>query len=283
MTGETAIDCHIHIIGDGQTYPLDPKRRYTPAPASVEDYWAALADTPVSRAVIVQPSFYGTDNSCLIDALRAMGDRARGVAVLDPGQIDDRMLEDLHSAGIRGLRLNMLSVRSGERPLEESLGEVDAALAGSGWHIQVFCDPGSYAFLAEQQRKLSCALVLDHFGFLAPGAAADERAGLLRLIGDGAWIKLSGVDRLTRGADAGWFRDLASEIADTAPRRIVWGSDWPHTPLHTDATMDAGVPSPPRSPGTAQLFRSAESWFEDASARRRFLWENPAALYDFPI
>jgi predicted TIM-barrel fold metal-dependent hydrolase len=84
MTREEAIDCHIHIIGDERTYPLDPKRRYTPAPASAEEYWAALADTPVSRTVIVQPSFYGTDNTCLVDALQAMGDRARGVAVLDP-------------------------------------------------------------------------------------------------------------------------------------------------------------------------------------------------------
>lgn len=283
MTGEAAIDCHIHIIGDGQTYPLDPKRRYTPAPASVEDYWAAMADTPVSRAVIVQPSFYGTDNSCLVDALRAMGGRARGVAVLDPEQVEDRVLQDLHEVGVRGLRLNMLSIRSGVRPLEQSLGAVDAALAGSGWHIQVFCDPSSYAFLAERQQTLACPLVLDHFGFLAPGSMPAERAGLLRLIAGGAWIKLSGADRLTQGGDADWFRDLANEIADIAPGRIVWGSDWPHTPLHTDATVDAMTPARPREPGTTRLFRAAESWLGDAAARRRFFLENPAALYDFPI
>ncbi|WP_193179657.1 amidohydrolase family protein [Nisaea sediminum] len=282
MTREEAIDCHIHIIGGAETYPFDPKRRYTQAPASVEDYWAALADTPVSRTVVVQPSFYGTDNSCMVDALRAMGGRARGVAVLDPEQIADRSLQDLHEAGVRGLRLNMLSVRSGVRPLEQSLREVDAALAGSGWHIQVFCDPSSYAFLAEQQAKLSSYLVLDHFGFLAPGAAPDERAGLLRLIEDGAWIKLSGVDRLTRGGDASWFRDLANEIADIGADRIVWGSDWPHTPLHTDEAVDAWALSPPRNPGTAGLFRAAELWFQDRAVRRRFLLENPVALYDFP-
>lgn len=283
MSLEQAIDCHIHIIGDTESYPLDPKRRYTPAPASVEDYWAAVADTPVSRTVIVQPSFYGTDNSCLVDALAAMGERARGVAVLDPEEIEDRKLNDLHEAGVRGLRLNMLSVRSGVRPLEEALGEVDAALAGSGWHIQVFCNPASYRFLEEQQRKLASALVLDHFGFLAPAAAPDERAELLRLIEGGAWIKLSGLDRLTRGEDAGWFRDLANDIADIGPDRIVWGSDWPHTPLHTDKTVEPGTLSPPRAPGTTRLFRTAESWFEDAAVRSRFFLQNPAALYDFPI
>lgn len=283
MTLGAAIDCHIHIIGSAERYPLDPKRRYTPAPASAAQYWAALEGTPVSRTVIVQPSFYGTDNSCLVDALEEMGERARGVAVLEPADLDDRMLQDLHASGVRGLRLNTLSIRTGVRPLEESLAELDAALAGSGWHIQVFCAPRDFEFLTRQQPKLSAALVLDHFGFLAPGAPGQERDALLRLVGDGAWIKLSGTDRLTRGGDAEWFADLANEIAEAAPDRILWGSDWPHTPLHSAVTPELAVPVQSRDPGTAGLFRTASSWFGDAAIRRKFFRDNPASLYDFPI
>ncbi|UUX50663.1 amidohydrolase family protein [Nisaea acidiphila] len=283
MTLAAAIDCHMHIFGSAEAYPFDPERRYAPAPAEAERYWTSLAGTPVCRAVIVQPSVYGTDNSCLLDALASMSGRARGVAVLQPEDLDDAVLAGLHASGVRGLRLNTLSNPTGGRPLEETLVEIDAALAGSGWHIQVFCAPRDFDFLTKQQQNLSGALVLDHFGFLPPDSRESERAALLRLVGEGAWIKLSGTDRLTRGNDAAWFADLANEIAEVASDRILWGSDWPHTPLHTDPLPDPAESVPSRDVDTGGLFHAAKTWFPDAGIARKCFLENPAWLYDFPI
>lgn len=283
MSQDTAIDCHIHIVGSADTYPLDAKRRYTPAPASTDAYWQAVSETPVSRTVVVQPSFYGTDNTCLLDALRVFGPRARGVAVMDIAELDDRVLQDFQTAGVRGLRLNVLSSRTGATPLAETLGQVDAALRGSGWHIQVLCDPTDFDFLCRQQESMAADLVLDHFGFLRPDGTEEERAGLLRLVGAGAWVKLSGTDRLTRGKDTDWFQVLANEIAALAPDRVVWGSDWPHTPLHGAVSPERVEPVPPRPVNTAGLFQTAESWFEDPTMRRRLFRDNPERLYDFRI
>lgn len=281
MSPDAAIDCHLHIIGAPAQYPLDPKRRYTPAEASAPDYWKAVANTAVGRIVIVQPSFYGTDNSCLVDALREAGGRARGVAVLDASDMTDGALQILHEAGVRGIRINTLSNRSGARPLADALGDIGDALKGSGWHIQVLCDPQDFALLTEIQDKRALPLVLDHFGFLTPNASPDDRAGLLRLVDGGAWIKLSGTDRLGSAQSGPWFRDLATEIGARAPDRIVWGSDWPHTPLHSDVTLSAAVTVPSRKIDTVALFRTAAGWFEDADLRRRFLSGNASALYDF--
>jgi predicted TIM-barrel fold metal-dependent hydrolase len=133
-----AVDCHIHIVAHQSELSLAEHRSYTTPPARVEDYWAAMSGTDVGRVVLVQPSCYGKDNSCLIGALGAFGDRARGVAVVDPENLDDQLFSDLHDRGVRGVRVNLLSVRDQARPMEKVLPEIDAALSSSNWHIQVF-------------------------------------------------------------------------------------------------------------------------------------------------
>ena len=98
-----ACDCHVHVFGDPQRFPLVPNRVYTPEQASVAELRALLGTLSLDRVVLVQPSVYGTDNSCQIDAIRELGARARGVAVID-SNTTDAALDEMARAGIRGIR-----------------------------------------------------------------------------------------------------------------------------------------------------------------------------------
>ncbi|HJS39029.1 MAG TPA: amidohydrolase family protein [Burkholderiales bacterium] len=101
-----ACDCHIHVFGPFARYPLDPARKYTPGEATLEEYLKVARTLGTGRVVLVQPSVYGTDSSCQLDALRQLGERARGVAVIDEATSDAQLLE-LNGAGFEGARLNL--------------------------------------------------------------------------------------------------------------------------------------------------------------------------------
>ena len=99
-------DCHVHVFGDPKKYPFFAGRTYTPETASVEELRQLLSSLRLERVVVVQPSVYGTDNSCTLDGMRALGDRARGVAVIDD-KTTDAALDAMGKVGIRGIRLNL--------------------------------------------------------------------------------------------------------------------------------------------------------------------------------
>ena len=107
-----ACDCHVHVIGPKARFPLSPMRRYTPMDAPVRELAAMLGRLGLERVVLVQPSFYATDNACMIDAMARLP-AARGVAVLAP-QTSPATLDALHEQGVRGLRVNIAT--SGTAP-----------------------------------------------------------------------------------------------------------------------------------------------------------------------
>jgi len=100
-------DTHAHVIGDPREYPLASRRGYTPAPASLDDYLAMLDRHGIARGVLVQPSVYGHDHRCLLDALARAGGRLRGIAVPSP-DATAQDLEDMHEHGVRGVRCNLI-------------------------------------------------------------------------------------------------------------------------------------------------------------------------------
>ncbi|MBT3766061.1 MAG: amidohydrolase family protein [Rhodospirillaceae bacterium] len=278
-----AADCHIHIVADQSEFPLAEHRSYTIPPARVETYWATMSETDVGRVVVVQPSCYGKDNRCLLDALESFGDRARGVAVVDPENLDDQLLSDLHDNGVRGVRVNLLSVRDQARPMETVLPEIDAALAGSNWHIQVFCAAETLPALAKLQEKVQAPLVIDHFGFVRPENLERDFPNLFRLLENGAWVKLSGTDRVANGPDSPGLGDLARKIFAAFPDNAVWGSDWPHTPMHSGGSVSDDVVLPYREIDTAGFFKGASEWFPEGSDCHKLFVSNPARLYDWPM
>ncbi len=159
-----ACDCHTHVFGPAEKFPFSSKRLYTPGDASIDDLESLHRALHIDRVVVVHPSPYGADNACTVDAVRKLGNRARGVAVIDD-TVSARALADMHAAGIRGVRVNL-----------ESYGESNPAVAGRhlqqaaervaplGWHVQTYTNLGILAALHDTILALPTTLVVDHFG-----------------------------------------------------------------------------------------------------------------------
>jgi 2-pyrone-4,6-dicarboxylate lactonase len=279
-----ACDCHVHVVGPKRRYPLIPRRSYTPMDAPVEELHAMLGRLGLDRVVIVQPSFYGTDNACTLAAVAALGHRARAVAVL-ADDIAPAELDDLHWRGVRGLRLNILT--AGGAPAEvvrERMQRAARLCARNGWHVQLFISADMIMPLAPMVRELPVAVVIDHFGFIRPGDFGLPTADcLLGLVASGqVWVKLSGSDRLTDDTRVPTMAPLARRLAEANPERLVWGSDWPHTPMHRGKPAEGDdTEQPYRDVDTARLLQLVPAWFEDMRLQEQVLVTNPARLYGF--
>lgn len=263
-----AWDCHAHIFGPTDIYPPHPNRSYDPAPASLEAYRNMLATLGVERAVIVQPSIYGTDNRCTADALRASDGAWRGVAVIDAG-MSSRELRELHALGFRGVRFNLLFL--GGTDLDQ-LEIVARKIAPLGWHVQLLLDGQDLPALAPRLRRLPTPYVIDHMGHFpaAEGPASAPMEQLLSLLAsERCWVKLSGPYRLV--ADEHPYAgtsEIARTLVEHAPHRLVWGSDWPHPSIRQSI------------PDDGRLFELLGEWAPDGEIRRRVLVDNPRLLYD---
>ncbi|OWT55738.1 amidohydrolase [Candidimonas nitroreducens] len=276
-----ACDCHVHVVGAAGRYPMDPDRPYTPAPAGVQDLRAHLARLSLERAVIVQPSVYGTDNRCLLDALREMDGAARGIAVV-ADDADDRTLERLAAAGVAGVRLNLESTGRGDPDaVRGSLAKWSPRLAGLDWHVQIYASFQTMAAALDGLDALRVPLVLDHFAMVPAGTPAGD-AGLARLLAwlrDGRlYVKLSGAYRLP-GAAGHAARELAGMFIAANPDRILWASDWPHT--NRDPGKERTQVSAYRRVDPAGLFAEIHDWLPGEALLRKVLVDNPAALYRF--
>jgi predicted TIM-barrel fold metal-dependent hydrolase len=262
-------DTHIHVFGEAAQYPLDPRRNYTPVPATLAQYREVMGACGIERAVLVQPSVYGTDNRSLLEGLREGGEAFRGIAVVEP-TIADAELEAMHGLGVRGVRLNV--VNPAVLGIDDALA-LAARTARLGWHLQVHVnlrDAGGAALLESIAARCPAPLVIDHMGRADPALPAPPV--LLRLLEGGTtWVKLSAAYRLSR-LGAPHYEDvlpLVRALVAANPDRLLWASDWPHSEL-----FDA----PPQD---AELVDIVSAWLPDAALRRRVCVDNPARLYGY--
>lgn len=279
-----ACDCHTHVFGPAENYPYAADRQYTPGEASVSDLLALHRHLGIDRVVIVHPSPYGSDNSCTVDALRELGERSRGVAVIDEGTTDAD-LSVMHDAGVRGVRIN-LETGGIHDPVhaEKQLKWANARVAPLGWHLQIFTNLAMIASLRDVINSLSVPLVVDHFGRVQAslGTRQPHFDVLLDLVGGGGvWVKLSAPQRISSAPDCADAGAIARALIKANPDRMVWGSDWPHP---------GGRAGVPRAVDQIELFnpindgralnRMAE-WAGNDTILHKILVGNPAILYDF--
>jgi predicted TIM-barrel fold metal-dependent hydrolase len=275
-----ACDCHVHVF-DPSHFPYASERVYTPPQASVADLRDLQAALHFDRVVIVQPSVYGTDNSCTLDAVRQLGARARGVAVIDQST-SAAALDAMASAGVRGVRLNFETAgETNPDAIRRGLAAVADQVRSRGWHVQLNTSLPVIAALHGDFAALAFPLVLDHFA-RAKAALGPSQPGfdaLLDLVKSGrAYVKISAAYRTSQKAPD--FPDtlaLAQALVAANPDRVVWGSNWPHPGRGATRTDIA----PPYLNDDGLLLNQLPKWVPDAATRKKILVDNPARLYGF--
>jgi predicted TIM-barrel fold metal-dependent hydrolase len=267
-----AIDCHAHVFGPQSKYAYSPARGYTPPDAALATYLAVLGVLGIDRAVLTQPSVYGTDNSALLDALAQHPERLLGVVAVD-ASISDRELADLNDKGARGVRVNLAD--KGGNPFD-SMADVrrfSERLKPLGWHLELLIHVNDFADLRATFTGFPVDIVVGHLGYMkAPNTIEDPGfQDFLDLVRDGnCWVKLTATYRIT-GAENPPYPDVipvAQALIEANPDRMIWGTDWPH-PIHY-----RGMPN------DAYLLDQLLDWTDRATIGK-ILVDNPAQLFRF--
>ncbi len=262
-----ACDTHMHIYD--KRFPKAATAKIEAPDASIADYLKMRARLGIERTVVVQPSTYGKDNRCTLEAMAAIGPSAHGVAVVDE-TVSDAELARLTKIGIRGIRFFML----GGAPLPwEILETMASRVAPFGWHVQLQLDGRDLPDREALLNRLAATLVIDHVGkFLEP--VTPDHPGfrtLLRLVDRGAWVKLSAPYETSKIGPPHYddVGRLAKLLVKATPERMVWARNWPHpTP---------GV----QVPDDAWMLDMLLDWVPDEGTRNWVLVDNPARLYGF--
>ena len=262
-----ACDTHMHIYDT--RYVAASSAVLRPPDATVSDYRRVQQSLGLQRVVVVQPTTYGLDNACTLDAVAEIGDEARAVVVVDD-RVSSSELDLLTLLGARGARFFMLP--GGAVPWE-IMHAVAERIAPHGWHIQLQMNGRDLVDRIDALLALPTPLVVDHVGrYMPPVAPDDERFGdLLRLIDTGrCWVKLSAPYESAPDPTHEYaaMSRLVQALIDHAPERMLWATNWPH-------------PGQSAPPSLDRLGRLAIQWMPDASIRQRILVDNPAELYGF--
>ena len=278
-----ACDTHTHIFGDPARFPLASSRVYTPEQASIAEMRSLHKALHTGRVVIVNPSIYGTDNSCSLDAMKQLGPGARGVAVIDE-KTPDAALDQMYGQGMRAIRINLET--AGQSDPELARQRFQAAIArvrNHKYHVQLYTRLSVIEAIKELVSAAPVPVVFDHFGG-AQGPLGVHQPGfdtLLNLVRTGkAYVKISAPYRSSALApDYPDVAPLAKALVAANPQRILWGSDWPHP---------AQIPGRPISEITplyqiddGRVLNQLPVWVPSADERKTILVENPARLFEY--
>ncbi|WP_458094563.1 amidohydrolase family protein [Roseomonas sp. WA12] len=264
-----ACDAHCHVFGPAGKFPYAPDRSYTPPDAPVEDLRRVHAAIGVERAVIVQASCHGTDNAAMIDAIGSSNGAYRGVAIVD-GTVTDQGLEELDAGGVRGVRFNFVKHLGGTQDLDVFDRVLDR-IQPLGWHVVLHLDAGDILEHADRIARIRVPFVIDHMGRVQAknGLEQEPFRRLLELMrNELAWVKICGPERVSSAGSP--FHDavpFAARLAEVAPDRTLWGTDFPHPNIAGDMPNDGDL---------VDILALA---VEDEAVRRKILIDNPSRLY----
>jgi predicted TIM-barrel fold metal-dependent hydrolase len=274
----------MHVFGPYGRFPLAAERAYNVPEAPLEEHERMKAAVGLERTVFVQASGHGMDNRAMLAALEETGVRGRGVAVVAP-QTPLAELQGMHRVGVRGLRLNLytfLGRHEGEPA--ELLRAYERLVAPLGWHLQLFCSPSTLIDLAPAIERCGVPVVIDHMGMPNAGLGVDQQVFqmLLGLVSRKAWVKIAGADRITQ--TTGRLHDaipFMRALAQAAPQRVVWGSDWPNIGFHKRQPVHDDSILPHRELDAGELLDLLSQAVPDKARRDAILVDNPQALYAF--
>ncbi len=264
-----ACDSHCHVFGPADRFPYAADRSYTPPDAPVEDLRRVHAAIGVERAVIVQASCHGTDNTAMIDAIGRSEGAYRGVAIVD-GTITEVGLEELDQGGVRGVRFNF-DKHLGGTPHLDVFDHVLDRIQPLSWHVVLHLDAGDILEHAERISRIQVPFVIDHMGRVQAknGLEQEPFRRLLQLMENPlAWVKICGPERVSSSGSP--FHDavpFARRLAEAAPDRTLWGTDFPHPNIAGDMPNDGDL---------VDILALA---VEDEAVRRKILIDNPNRLY----
>jgi predicted TIM-barrel fold metal-dependent hydrolase len=264
-----ACDAHCHVFGPGDVFPYAPDRAYTPPGAPFEALQKLHRILGLERAVIVHASCHGSDMAVTLDGIARSGGSMRGVCVVDP-EVTEKDFARLHEGGMRGVRFNFVK-HLGGMPDMAFFQRVLAQVEPLGWHVVLHLDAQDIVPLAPVISAIRIPFVIDHMARVKAKDGVDQPAfaQLQELMKNPlAWVKICGMERISStGAP---FRDalpFARALAEQAPDRVLWGTDWPHPNIAGDMPNDGDL-----------LDLLAEA-VPDEAARKRVLVDNPTRLY----
>lgn len=263
-------DCHTHIYGPWEDFPLPDNAVYCPEEAPMRALLDMHRKLGITHGVLVQAACYRTDHTALLDAIAHTEGRYKGVALLS-GSETDSQLQALYAAGVRGVRFNFMGHLAEGQDLRE-LKALAERVGSLGFHILLHGKLAQILPILDSWRNLTTTLVVDHMARPDPALDADvDGLAKLRkhLDNEHRWIKLSGIDRMMSGTDEPWSRALphARNLLAAAPDRAIWGSDWPHPNIRGDL------------PDDARLLAFIEEVCDDKQAVQAVLVHNPRRLY----
>lgn len=263
-------DTHFHVLGPQARFPYAATRKYTPPDVPLERLLALHDMLGIERGFVVHANTHGFDNSVDLDAVARSGGRYCAVVRLD-GSVTPGAAARLHADGARGVRFAFNPEHGGSLDLA-AFGHVVKTVAPLGWFVELHFEADALPELESWLKSIPAAVVIDHLGRVDCGKGIDQRCfrSLLELARrPNFWIKLSGVDRISRQRfPYGDVRPFAAALAEIAADRLLWGSDWPHT----------GVFDGERMADDASLLDAFAGFFADEALRRRILAENPLRL-----
>jgi predicted TIM-barrel fold metal-dependent hydrolase len=274
-----ACDTHFHVFGPPEQFPFVSTHEYTPPAAPLEHYQKMIHVIGIERAVVVQPSVHGLDNTATLDAIEQSQGKFRGV-----GRIDDKTSKDelqkLHDGGIRGVRFNLLDRPRGNIKLDV-LDRCVENVAALGWSIDLHIDTKNLLDQEKRIRSMPVPVVIDHIARMKPADGLNQPAfqlllDLMKL--KHVWVKVSGADKICNTPVHAYyglpFVDVipyAQAVIAAAPQRVIWGTDWPHSNNF----------APGYTPNDGDLVDLLAAFAPDAQIRKQILVDNPAVLYGF--
>ena len=266
-------DSHCHVFGPHDVFPYHPSSTYHPPDGPKEKLKALHTQLGIDRAVIVQASCHGPDNSAMMDAIASDPDNYRGVCIANDS-FTDKDFEDLHAGGVRGVRFNFVT-HLGGTPNLAMMERVLDRVKPLGWHLVIHVNAEDIITFEDFFLKFDMDIVVDHMGRVPTSEGVHQKAFQILLEAmhrDNWWAKVCGSERISKAGPP--FYDAvpyAQALIEVAPDRILWGTDWPHPNISKFM------------PNDGDLVDLVPLIARDEATQRKILVENPARLYGFDL